>query len=106
MVPNDIILHIHIFINHLTLWRLATFGDFQEKKQKCLSEKKTGITLRVTSKFHQTCRLLTVDQGSSTGVLKNPSVPLNMQRGSVRVPHFLGEMISCFSMLMCHYEIF
>jgi len=26
--------------------------------------------------------------------------------GSVRVPRFLGEMISCFSMLMRHYEKF
>jgi len=40
-----------------------------------------------------------------------PAVPpffnsrIATERGSVRVPHFLGEMISCFSMLMRH-EIF
>jgi len=27
-------------------------------------------------------------------------------KGSVRVPRYLGEMTSCFSILMHHYEIF
>jgi len=45
-------------------------------------------------------RLLSLDQCSSTGV------PQNMKWGSVRVPRFLREIISCFSMLMRHYIIF
>ena len=44
---------------------------------------------------------------SSTGIPRNRSVPQNMQwlyvsfKGSTL---FLGEMISCFSLLMRHFE--
>jgi len=46
---------------------------------------------------------------SSTGIPRNRSVPQNMQwlyvsfKGSTL---FLGEMISCFSLLMRHFENF
>jgi len=51
-------------------------------------------------------------QCSSTGVPWNRIVPQNIYwgsmsfKGSLRIPCFLGEMISCFSVLMHHYEIF
>ena len=64
------------------------------------------IDFRVVDKYN-------LAQYTSTGVPWKPSVPHNIYwgyvsfKGSVRVPRsFLGEMISCFSVLMRHYENF
>jgi len=50
--------------------------------------------------------LCLLHQCSSTGVPQNMQWGSLSFKGSVRVPHFLGELISCFGVLMCHYVIF